>query len=248
MAVDVRPPVCPLQAGLPPVVNTDLTDVAVVIPALNEEESLPMVLAAMPAVGTVFVVDNGSDDGTARVAEGAGATVLSAPNRGYGNACKAGIREAASRGFGVVVILDGDHSFDPREMDRLVQPILDDKADLVMGDRTKLAEPGALQPQQRVGNWIATRLIFAISGHRYADMGPFRAIRTSSLLSLQMEDPNFGWNVEMQLKALKHGLRVQEVPVNCTNRAAGTSKISGSIRASVHCGVRMMAATWRYGR
>ena len=228
--------------------SADLTDVAVVIPALNEEESIPMVMASMPPVGAVFVVDNGSDDNTALVAKRAGATVLHAPNRGYGNACKAGIHEAARRGFGVIVILDGDHSFDPQELVKLVRPIAADQADMVLGDRTELAEPGALQPQQRVGNWVATHLIHAISGYRYSDMGPFRAIRTSALLDLHMEDPNFGWNVEMQLKALKHGLRIQEVAVHCRDRAAGESKISGSIRASLRCGVHMMAATWRYGR
>jgi len=229
-------------------VNANLTDVAVVIPALNEEESIPMVMADMPKVGAVFVVDNGSDDNTALVAERAGATVLRAPSRGYGNACKVGIREAARQDFGVIVILDGDHSFDPQELVKLVHPITADRADMVLGDRTELADPGALQPQQRVGNWVATRLIHAISGHQYSDMGPFRAIRTSALLALDMEDPNFGWNVEMQLKALKHGLRVHEVAVHCRNRAAGESKISGSIRASLRCGVHMIAATWRYGR
>ena len=226
----------------------DLTDVAVVIPALNEEESIPMVLAAMPPVGAVFVVDNGSQDGTARAAAKGGATVLHQPQRGYGNACKIGIKQAAKEGFGVVVILDGDHSFDPQEIGKLVLPIASDEADMVLGDRTQLAEAGALQPQQRVGNWVATRLIHAVSGHRYSDMGPFRAIRTSALLAFDMQDPNFGWNVEMQLKALKLGFRVHEVSVHCRDRAAGESKISGSIRASLRCGIHMLAATWRYAR
>jgi hypothetical protein len=229
-------------------VNPDLSEVAVVIPALNEEHSLPLVLRAMPNVGVVLVVDNGSDDRTHEVAESGGAIVLSEPNRGYGNACQAGIAEASKRGFTVVVILDGDHSFDPQEMGRLVGPILADDADMVLGDRTATAEAGALEPQQVFGNRVATHLIHRVSGHRYRDMGPFRAIRTSTLLALNMEDPNYGWNVEMQLKILKYGYRVQEVPVSCRPRAGGTSKISGSLRSSLRCGAKMMAATLRYAR
>ena len=227
--------------------SPDLSSTAVVIPALNEEESLPHVLAAMPPVGGVFVVDNGSTDGTAAVATQHGATVLHEPERGYGLACQRGIRAAQDGGFAVVVILDGDHSFDPRQMDRLVGPILAGKADMVLGDRTADAEPGALLPQQRFGNWVATQLIRRISGHEYRDMGPFRAIRTTTLTALDMKDPNYGWNVEMQLKVLKYGYRVNEVPVSCNRRAGGHSKISGSVRASIRCGVKMMAATWRYG-
>lgn len=225
----------------------DLSGVAVVIPALNEEASLPLVLSAMPDVGVVLVVDNGSEDRTAAVAAAAGAVVLNQPERGYGNACKMGIGEAVRRDLPIVVILDGDHSFDPTEMSKLVEPILADTADMVLGDRTHGAEPGALLPQQRFGNWVATHLIHRISGHQYRDMGPFRAIRTSTLTALEMQDPNYGWNVEMQLKVLKYGYRVVEIPVSCNRRAAGESKISGSVRASIRCGVKMIAATWRYG-
>ena len=226
--------------------TTDLSDVAVVIPALNEQEALPLVLGAMPAVGAVLVVDNGSEDRTVAVAEAGGAFVLHQPDRGYGNACQTGIAEAVRRGLGIVVILDGDHSFDPTEMTSLVGPIQADCADMVLGDRTASASPATMPPQQVFGNWIATRLIHRISGHRYRDMGPFRAIRTSTLIDLKMEDPDFGWNVEMQLKVLKNGHRVQEVPVSCRTRAAGTSKISGSLRSSIRCGAKMMLATWRY--
>lgn len=227
--------------------SPDLSSTAVVIPALNEEESLPHVLAAMPPVGGVFVVDNGSTDGTAAVATQYGATVLHEPERGYGLACQRGIRAAQDGGFAVVVILDGDHSFDPRQMDRLVGPILAGKADMVLGDRTTTAEAGALTFPQRIGNRVATRMIHILSGHQYRDMGPFRAVTTKALVTMQMEDPNFGWNVEMQLKALKNGLRVLEVPVDCRNRVAGESKISGSLRAAARCGAKMMVATVRYG-
>ena len=225
-----------------------LSSVAVIIPALNEEESLPYVLDDFPKVGALFVVDNGSTDNTAAVAAHHGATVLSEPNQGYGNACKRGISAAHQSGLDIVVILDADHSFDPKEMERLVAPIVHDEADLVLGDRTVTAEPGALLPQQRFGNWVATTLIHAITGHPYRDMGPFRAIRTETLLRLEMEDPNYGWNVEMQMKAVRQGYRVVEVPVSCRCRIAGDSKISGSVRGAVRCGAKMMRATWRYAR
>ena len=224
----------------------DLQEVAVIIPALNEEESLPLVLDDLPEVGCIYVVDNGSTDRTAEVARAAGAQVIAQPERGYGNACQAGIAAASSAGFTIVVILDADHSFDPAELSRLVQPILLGKADMVLGDRTETAERGALLLQQRVGNRVATMLIHRITGHRYRDMGPFRAIRTHSLIGLEMEDPNYGWNVEMQMKAVRHGLRIQELPVKCRTRQAGQSKISGSVRGSLQAGVKMMRATWRY--
>ena len=228
--------------------NDLLSSVAVVIPALNEEESLPFVLRAMPEVGTVFVIDNGSTDATAKVGVKYGATVLREPNIGYGNACKRGIAAAQHAALDVVVILDADNSFDPREMRRLVAPIANNQADMVLGDRTQTAEAGALLPQQRFGNWVATSLIHRITGHPYRDMGPFRAIRTEALARLNMEDPNYGWNVEMQIKAVQQGYRVLEVPVSCRTRAAGESKISGSVRGAVQCGAKMMLATWRYAR
>jgi len=229
-------------------VNSDLTNVAVVIPALNEEESLPHVLMAMPTVGAVFVVDNGSTDGTPTVAAKHDAEVLHQPHRGYGNACQVGIAEAHRRGLTVVVILDGDHSFEPSEMAQLVAPITAGKADMVLGDRTGTAEPGALLPQQRFGNWVATTLIGRITGHHFRDMGPFRAIRTEMLIEMGMEDPNYGWNVEMQMKAVKMGFRVLEIPVQCRTRIAGESKVSGSVRGAIRCGAKMMLSTWRYAR
>lgn len=227
--------------------SPDLSATAVIIPALNEEESLPHVLDAMPPVGEVFVVDNGSTDATAEVAEAHGATVLCQPEKGYGLAVQRGIQAAADGGYDIVVILDGDHSFDPAQMDRLVGPIVEGQADMVLGDRTQTAEPGALTFPQRVGNHVATRMIRVFSGHQYRDMGPFRAVTTKGLLAMDMKDPNYGWNVEMQLKALKNGLRVMEVPVDCRNRVAGQSKISGSLRAAARCGVKMLVSTVRYG-
>ena len=227
--------------------NPDLSSTAVIIPALNEEESLPHVFAAMPPVGAIFVVDNGSTDSTAAVAARHGATVIQQPDRGYGLACQKGIEAATEGGFEIVVILDGDHSFDPSQMTRLVEPILAGQADMVLGDRTETAEAGALTFPQRFGNRVATRMIRVFSGHQYRDMGPFRAVTTKGLTAMSMQDPNYGWIVEMQLKALKNGLRVMEVPVDCRNRVAGQSKISGSLRAAAKCGVKMMVATVRYG-
>lgn len=219
--------------------------VAVVIPALNEEASLPRVLADLPPVGAVFVVDNGSQDRTAEVARQGGATVLSEPRRGYGSACQRGLQACRSFGAEVVVILDADYSDHPDELPRLVDPVLAGEADLVLGDRTRRALPGALLPQQRFGNALATGLIRLSTGHRYRDMGPFRAIRASALEGLHMQDPTYGWNVEMQMKAVRAGLRIREVPVSYRPRI-GQSKISGTVRGSAKAGARILATVWRY--
>lgn len=223
-----------------------LARLAVIIPALNEEQSLPLVLAALPPVGWVFVVDNGSADRTREVAARGGATVLDQPERGYGNACQVGIRAAVEAGAEVIAILDADFSDHPEELPLLADPVLEGRADMVLGDRTRKAEPGALLPHQRFGNALATLLIFAVTGHRYRDMGPFRAIRTSGLVAMQMRDPTWGWNVEMQIKAIRHGLRVLEVPVRYRKRRAGESKISGTIRGSIAAGIKIVTAVRTY--
>lgn len=220
--------------------------VAVVIPALNEEGSLPLVLSALPTVGHVLVVDNGSTDRTAEVAARAGATVLHQPARGYGNACQLGLAEAARLGAEIVVILDADFSDHPDELPLLVDPILAGEADLVLGDRTREAEPGAILPHQRFGNALATLLIWVVTGRRYRDMGPFRAARATSLAALGMRDPTWGWNVEMQIKAVRHQLRVIEVPVRYRKRASGESKISGTIRGSIAAGFKILTAVRTY--
>ncbi|MDP6933784.1 MAG: glycosyltransferase family 2 protein [Myxococcota bacterium] len=222
-------------------------EVTVIIPALNEELSLRQVLTHLPEVGQVIVVDNGSTDRTSEIARSNGATVVSEPTRGYGRACQTGLESALRDDARVLVILDADFSDYPEDLHLLVDPILRDEADLVMGDRTALAEPGALLPQQRLGNALATFLIGRITGHRYRDMGPFRAIDRSSLVRLQMEDLNFGWNVEMQIKAIRRGLRVREVPTRYRPRI-GQSKISGTVRGSLRAGTKILWSTWRYGR
>ena len=220
--------------------------VAVIIPALNEAGSLPGVLAALPADVRVVVVDNGSDDGTADVARAHGVEVIVEPRRGYGTAVLAGMAALAPSPPAILVILDADLADDPGRIPDLCRPIVEGRADLVQTDRSLTAEPGALTPVQRFGNGLATRLIHLAVGHRYRDMGPFRAIRWSSLIALRMEDPTWGWNVEMQMKAVHHGLRILEIPLPYRSRTLGESKISGSLIGASRAGVRILLAVYRY--
>ncbi len=193
-----------------------------------------------------MVVDNGSGDATARVAREAGAQVLQEPRRGYGRACLRGLAHLAAAPPDAVVFLDADHADDPAGIGKLVAPILAGRADLVIGERTTLGDPGALTPVQRFGNALATTLIAGLTGHRYRDMGPFRALRWEALERLEMSDPTWGWNVEMQLKAVRRGLRVLEVPVPYRPRRAGRSKISGTLVGSARAGARILWAVWAY--
>jgi glycosyltransferase involved in cell wall biosynthesis len=213
----------------------DLGPVDVVIPALDEERSLPLVLAAIPqGIRRVVVADNGSSDATASVARALGAQVVHEPRRGYGAACLRALEHLALDPPEVVVFLDGDFSDDPGEMATLLQPIAAHDAELVIGSRTRGAlEPGALTPQQRVGNLLACSALYWLYGARYTDLGPFRAIRHSALLRLGMQDRDYGWTVEMQIKAARLGLRHAEVPVRYRRRAAGASKVSGSLRGTL---------------
>lgn len=221
---------------------------AVVIPALNEEEALPAVLRDLARCvpdAHVVVVDNGSTDRTAERAEAEGATVVHQPRRGYGSACLAGFAWLSQDPPDIVVVMDGDNSDFAEDLDALTEPIARGEADMVLGERVSQGDRGSLLPNQRFGNWLATGLIRLHTGHRYADMGPFRALRWTSLQSLRMEDPAFGWNVEMQMKAVQKGLRIQEVPVRYRSRI-GQSKISGTVRGTVKAGIGILRATWRY--
>ena len=220
--------------------------VALLIPALNEEASIGHVLSNLPegVFSQIVVVDNGSTDRTAEVARALGATVVREPRRGYGRACLAGLA-ALEANTDTVVFMDADSSDVPEEAGRLLEPIVSGSADLVIGSRVLgQAEPGALAPHQRFGNRLATSLVAWLYGFRYTDLGPFRAIRADRLRQLGMRDCDFGWTVEMQVRALRCGLRVVEVPVSYRRRI-GTSKISGNLRASLAAGWKIIATILR---
>lgn len=221
--------------------------VAAIIPALNEEEAIGRVLKELPRdfVRTIIVVDNGSTDHTAEMARSGGATVVSEPRRGYGRACLAGIA-ALPDDIEIVLFLDADGSDYPEEARALLAPILRDEADLVIGSRALgRREAGALHWHQALANRAFTGLIHLLYHHRYTDLGPFRAIRRSSLEPLRMRDPNFGWTVEMQVKALQHSLRIREVPVRYRPRLGGQSKISGHWVNSTAAGGKIVWTTLR---
>jgi glycosyltransferase involved in cell wall biosynthesis len=210
---------------------------ALVIPALDEEDALGAVLAAIDRslVRDVIVGDNGSRDRTAEVARAGGAVVVHVGERGYGAAC-AGALAVLAPDIDVVVFMDADGSDDPAEMAQLLGPIRAGHADMVIGSRALgKVDPGALTPQQRFGNWLATRLIALLYGHRYTDLGPFRAIRRDLLDRIAMQDRRYGWTVEMQIRALQLGGRVQEVPVRYRKRV-GKSKISGTVTGVIKAG------------
>lgn len=222
--------------------------IALLIPALNEEQALGKVLDEVPRslFARLLVVDNGSTDATAAVARAHGAHVVSEPRRGYGRACLAGLA-ALEPEVDIVVFLDADGSDLPTDARRLVEPILRGEADLVVGSRVLgEAEPQALRLVQRWGNRLAVALIRLFCGFRYTDLGPFRAVCRRSLDSLEMQDTNFGWTVEMQVKALQRGLRVLEVPVSYRVRI-GRSKISGTVGGTVRAGAKILWTIVRLG-
>jgi glycosyltransferase involved in cell wall biosynthesis len=218
--------------------------VAVVMPALNEALALPQVLPALPAwLAEVIVVDNGSTDATAQLARSLGARVVTEPRRGYGRACLAGIA-ALSPDIDTVLFMDADAADRPSDIAALLIPIAAGQADLVIGSRTAGAEPGALTPQQRIGNALACRLIRWGWGVAYSDLGPFRAIRREALERLGMQDETWGWTVEMQVRAAQQGLAVTEVPV-AYRRRIGVSKISGTLSGTLRAGSKIL---WVIGR
>jgi glycosyltransferase involved in cell wall biosynthesis len=192
-------------------------------------------------VREVVVVDNGSTDRTAEAARRAGATVVSEPRRGYGAACLAGLAHLRRDPPEIVAFLDADHSDDPAELPDVLRPILERRADLVVGSRTLgQREPGSLSPVQRFGNGLATLLMRLAFRGRFTDLGPFRAIRWEALERLVMRDRDYGWTVEMQCRALKAGLRCAEVPVRYRRRRLGKSKVSGTLRGVIGAGVKIL--------
>lgn len=223
--------------------------IKVIIPAYNEEHSIANVIYDIPEiVDEIIVVNNNSNDETAKNAIQAGATVLTETNKGYGFACLKGLAYLASQSEkpDIVVFLDGDYSDYPEELSKLVKPIIDDNIDLVIGARTKaLREPQSMTPQQVFGNWLATVLMKLMYGARFTDLGPFRAIKYQKLLDLRMEDKTYGWTVEMQLKALKQKLSYIEVPVKYKQRI-GTSKVSGTLKGSIFAGLIILGWIFKY--
>ena len=222
--------------------------VDVVIPALNEQDSIGLVLSDIPSdiVRTVYVVDNGSDDATASVALEHGAVVVSEPRRGYGSACLAGLARVSQNPPDVVVFLDADYSDHPEEITRLLEPIAVDDVDMVIGSRTiGQREQGALLPQALFGNKLACILIESLYRYRFTDLGPFRAITWDALERIGMEDTNFGWTVEMQIKAASEEMSCVEVPVSYRQRV-GVSKITGTITGTFRAGYKILYTIFSY--
>jgi len=222
--------------------------VALIIPALNEEETIGLTLDGLRGqpLAQIIVADNGSTDRTAQAARAHGAQVVQEPRRGYGQACLAGIA-ALEAGISIVVFMDGDASDDPADLPHLLAPIERSEADLVIGSRVRgRCEPGALTPQQRFGNRVFTFLLRILFGARATDLGPFRAIRRAALDQLGMADTNYGWTIEMQIKAARKGLRVAEIPVNYRKRRGGKAKVAGSLRGSIFAGAKISWIVLRY--
>lgn len=226
--------------------------IIVIIPAYNEEESIGKVIQDIPKelVNEIIVVNNNSTDRTSNVAQNQGATVLTEPRMGYGHACLRGIEYAANitedKRPEIIVFLDGDYSDYPEEMKELINPIVDDGFDMVIGSRALgNSEKGALMPQQVFGNWLATTLIKIFYGVKFTDLGPFRAIKFDKLLELNMVDKTYGWTVEMQVKAAKQKFKCTEVPVNYRKRI-GVSKITGTLSGSIKAGYIILWTIFKY--
>lgn len=226
------------------------SNIVVIIPAYNEEASIAKVIADIPQdlVQEVIVVNNNSSDNTPKVAKAAGATVLDEPQQGYGAACLKGIAYLKDKKIApdIVVFIDGDYSDFPQQMPEVVAPIIEQNIDMVIGSRA-LGErqKGAMMPQQIFGNWLATRLIRLFYGMRFTDLGPFRAIKYNKLLAIEMRDQNYGWTVEMQLKAAKHKLAVTEVSVDYKRRI-GVSKVSGTVKGTIMAGYKIIWTIFKY--
>lgn len=227
-----------------------IPDIKVIIPAYNEQTSIANVIADIPKkwVKEIVVVNNNSTDKTMEVARKAGATVLTENRQGYGYACLCGIEYISQQPQKpqIIVFMDADYSDHPEELPEVVRPIMEDKADLVIGSRALgNKEKGAMTPQQVFGNWLATRLMKLFYGIRFTDLGPFRAIRYDDLIRIGMQDRTYGWTVEMQLKAAKHKLRCTEVPVNYRRRI-GVSKVSGTVKGTILAGYKIIWTIFKY--
>lgn len=221
----------------------------VIIPAHNEADSIAKVIAEIPdSVEEIIVVSNASTDATETVAKTAGATVLSEQRKGYGYACLKAIDYIDSKAEkpDIIVFLDGDYSDYPEELTKIVQPIIENKYDMVIGARRKkLREKHAMTPQQAYGNWLASRLMKLFFNAGFTDLGPFRAITYDALKALKMTDKTYGWTIEMQLKAIKKNLNYTEVPVHYRKRI-GVSKVSGTLKGTIFASVKILGWIFKY--
>lgn len=220
---------------------------ALIIPALNEEEVIGLTLDRIPAglYSAVIVADNGSTDSTGAVARLHGAEVVREEERGYGAACLKAMAVLPEH-IETIVFMQADLSEDPAQADLLIAPIQNGCADLVIGSRARgRAESGSILPHQAFGNALAIFLVRLLYGFRYTDLGPYRAIRRSALERLGMRDRNYGWTIEMQVRAIEEGLRIVEVPITYGRRVAGENKVSGNLRASVVAGVKIISTVFR---
>lgn len=244
------------STAAPSTVDRALQQTYVIIPMLNELDSIGLVLADLPPVNKVIVVDNGSNDGSPEAARDAGADVILEPQRGYGKACLTGIArvehwisqtaEVAEPSDPIIVFIDGDYSDHPEQIVDVIKPIVDGEFDFVIGSRaTGTREKGAMHFQAIFGNWLACSLMKWFWKARFTDLGPFRAIRYSALQSLEMADQNFGWTIEMQIKAVRQNLRSTEVPVSYRCRI-GTSKISGTVSGTIRAGYKILLTIFKY--
>jgi glycosyltransferase involved in cell wall biosynthesis len=224
-------------------------NIAIIIPALNEEDALQQLLAEIPQdfAQWIIVVDNGSTDGTAAVARSAGAIVASEPTRGYGRACLKGLRAATNQGAEILIFMDGDGSDDPADLPMMLAPLREGEADFVIGSRVdKRSERGAIPPQARLGNWLVSCMIRILYGVHIHDIGSFRVIRRSALDTLQMREMTFGWPVEMLVKAAREKYNIVELPIHYRRRSHGRSKVAGTVVGSVKAAYYMLSTTLRY--
>lgn len=225
-------------------------DIRVIIPALNEQDAIGHVIEEIPKdwISEIIVVDNGSSDQTFATAQELGVKVLKESKRGYGWACLKAIDHLSKSDLkpDIVVFIDADYSDYPTELVKLVDPIINGAADMVIGSRNLgRKEPGSMMPQQIFGNWLATKLISYLYGIDYTDLGPFRAIKYDALIQLKMDDKTYGWTVEMQIKAIKNKLNIQEVAVNYRKRI-GISKISGTFKGTVLACYKIISTIVKY--
>lgn len=223
--------------------------IKVIIPAFNEEKAIGNVIKEIPnSVDEIIVINNNSTDNTMEVAKNAGATVLSENRKGYGYACLKGLDYILKQETkpDIVVFIDGDYSDYPEELTKLVNPIINQNVDFVIGTRaTNLREKGSMTPQQIFGNRLATFLMKLLFEAKFTDLGPFRAIKYSKLLELNMQDKTYGWTIEMQLKILKMKMTYLEIPVRYKNRI-GVSKVSGTVKGTIMAGIKIISWIIKY--